>query len=145
MSALLAFWLVRTPGPRADLVDVVWEQSADRLDDYIRGAEHKLPNGGIHRTWQVEHHTMYLHKDEAMADAVGRLVATGVSRENALAQARRDFGWEPPAPGVSGHRYACAHRTLTEGRQALITCTPTSPGAVDAVLAALDVLKEHVR
>lgn len=65
MSALAKIWIVRDPGPYAELGDVVWEQDVRRLGDYVFGA-----GPGV---WAHENHTIFTDRDEAMAEGARRL------------------------------------------------------------------------
>jgi hypothetical protein len=86
---LTTVWIVRDPNELCELVDIVWEQKVDGLDRYILGGEHG--------TWVRERHTVYADRDEAVADAIRRLVRIRPEREGWINdEAYREFGFGAP-------------------------------------------------
>jgi hypothetical protein len=89
---LAALWIVRDPTPDSELVDVVFNIDVHRLGNYVLGAG---PG-----TWEREHHTVFSEKDEAVAEAIRRLVRIRPEREGWInAEAYREFGYGAPEGG----------------------------------------------
>lgn len=64
---LTTLWIVRDASPTATIADVCFALAVETLDSYVGGC----PVG----SWRGERHTVYTERDEAMADAHGRLMA----------------------------------------------------------------------
>jgi hypothetical protein len=79
-------WIVRDPSPHSRLGDLVFGLDVGRLSDYVLGC----PPG----TWRRELHTLFTEKDEAVAEAVRRLVRLRPHQEGWINdEAYRLFGY----------------------------------------------------